>query len=205
MVKGVDNVTDFCFRFLFKYHETVKHSYHTVERSYRLMPASYESWSSEMEPNIWVQPTHWMGGLGFPSFSGENVKKEKPQPISLKEGVISGTYSSNGWLLAISSWRVCDVCSQEDNRLLKHSRPVGAHRRGDANYDYSWRKDSFVFKSYFMIITTKKITSNFQNWHLVRLSHKIQHKIFITVSRKRMMLWSWQKLTIPKAFLCKLW
>lgn len=34
--------------------------------------------------------------------------------------IILETYSSNGGLLAISSRGVCDIRSQEDNRLLKH-------------------------------------------------------------------------------------
>lgn len=42
------------------------------------------------------------------------------QLVLFNEGVISETYSSNGGLLAISSRGVRDICSQEDNRLLKH-------------------------------------------------------------------------------------
>lgn len=43
--------------------------------------------------------------------------------VLFNEGVISETYSSNGGLLAISSRGVCDICSQEDNWLLKHCWP----------------------------------------------------------------------------------
>lgn len=35
-----------------------------------------------------------------------------------------GTYGSDRRLLSIPSWRVGDISSQEDDRLLEHWRPV---------------------------------------------------------------------------------
>lgn len=55
-----------------------------------------------------------------------------------------GTYGSDRRLLSIPSWRVGDIGSQEDDRLLEHWRPVRKWVLATQASDNAWMPDIII-------------------------------------------------------------